>query len=34
MGNVVMNINLLEILIKRNIGMDSTTLNRLRDEPE
>jgi len=31
MGNLVMNI---EILIKRNIGMDPTTLNRLRDEPE
>jgi hypothetical protein len=31
MGKEVMNI---EIIIKRNIGMDPTTLTRLRDEPE
>jgi hypothetical protein len=30
MGKVIMNINLL----KRNIGMDPTPLNRLHDEPE
>ncbi len=30
----MMNINLLRMLIKGNIGMDPTALNRLRDEPE